>query len=324
MKTALITGITGQDGSYLAELLLSKDYIVHGIVRPLSSIESSERYKRIYHLMDRIHLHSGSVENYASMFNILKNLRPDECYHLAAQSFVADSFKDEFTTFDVNVNGTHNILSLLHDFHPHCKFYFAGSSEMYGNVSCSLQDETTPFRPVSPYGVSKLSGYELTKFYRNTFNMFACSGILFNHESPRRGWQFVSKKIVSSAAKIRFEKQKELSLGNIDIRRDWGFAPDYVRAMWLMLQRPTPGDYVIATGETHSLREFLELAFDGFGLDYTKYIKIDPQLYRPVDISTLCGDATKANKMLGWEPLVNFKNLIQIMIDYEYTHYNEH
>jgi GDPmannose 4,6-dehydratase len=319
MKTALITGITGQDGSYLAELLLSKDYVVHGIVRHVSNCSEEQRYKRIYHLLDRIHLHEASVENYGSLFDVIKDLRPDECYHLAAQSFVSKSFVDPFTTFDINITGTNNILSILYKFHPHCKFYFAASSEMFGNSQAAYQDETTKFDPVSPYGITKVTGFELTKLYREAYGMFACSGILFNHESPRRGYQFISKKIATAAVSIRFRRQKKLRVGNIDARRDWGFAPDYVRAMWLMLQQPNAKDYVIATGQTHSVRQFLELAFKEVGLNYLDYTEWNStQLERPMDIQRLCGDSTKARNELDWQPLVDFDLLVTLMIEGEY------
>lgn len=318
MKVALITGITGQDGSYLADLLLSKDYVVHGIVRHVANYDKQQRYQRIYPLLDRIYLHEASVENYASMVNIFNSIKPDECYHLAAQSDVKESFKDEFTTFNTNVNGTHNVLSIIHQFCPQCKFYFAASSEMFGNVNSNYQDENTPFNPVSPYGISKVAGFELTKFYRETFNMFACSGIMFNHESERRGEEFVTKRIARGAAAIRFGKQKSLVLGNIKAKRDWGYSPDYVRAMWLMLQHKQPDDYVIATTISHSVEEFAELAFSLVGLEYKDYIiSNDSGLNRPRDISNLCGLFLKAKQKLYWEPLVNFELLVKIMVQYE-------
>lgn len=318
MKVVLITGITGQDGSYLAELLLSKEYEVHGIVRHIANI-NEDRYYRIKHLLDKIHIHFASVEDYPALLEIVQKVKPDECYHLASQSFVADSFKYEFSTLSTNINGTHNMLSIIHQVCPKCKFYFAGSSEMFGKVNDyeDFQNEDTPFNPVSPYAISKVAGFDLTKYYRNSFNMFAVGGILFNHESPRRGSQFISKKIVAAVVNISQKFQKELRVGNIDARRDWGYAPDYVKAMWLMMQKDEPSDYVIATGKSYSVRDFLEIAFSIAKLNYEDYIVIDKDLYRPVDVNYLCGNASKARKELAWKPEVNFSKLVQIMLEYE-------
>lgn len=316
-KVALITGITGQDGSYLAELLLSKDYVVHGIVRHIANLNDN-RYYRIANILPKIKIHFASIEDYPTLQHIISSFQPDECYHLAAQSLVADSFKYEQATLDTNINGTHNILSILHQVCPDCKFYFAGSSEMFGKASSFQLNEHTPFNPVSPYGISKVAGFQLTKYYRDAFNMFAVSGILFNHESPRRGEQFVSKKIVQAVAKIKNGKETTLRMGNIDVKRDWGYAPDYVRAMWLMLQQNHPEDYVIATGETHSVKDFLKLAFDLVYLRYEDYVSWnDSRLQRPIDINYLCGDALKAKVNLHWQPIINFENLVKIMVQTE-------
>src|SRR5213594_529253 len=268
MKKALITGITGQDGSYLAEHLLDLGYKVHGIVRRVALEQPERRLSRIAHLQDRIKLHSGSLESYPSIFHVISRHDFDECYHLAAQSFVAESFADGFSTMSANVDGTHYVLAALRELRPHCRFYFAGSSEMFGRVRETPQVETTPFHPRSPYGISKVAGFHLTMNYREAYGMFCVSGILFNHESPRRGFEFVTRKITSTVARIKMGMATELRLGNPDSKRDWGHAADYVRAMHLMLQQPQPEDYVVATGETHTVREFCERAFGRVGLDY--------------------------------------------------------
>jgi len=249
-KRALITGITGQDGSYLAEFFLEKGYEVHGIVRRVAIEDPEHRLWRIRHIIDKIVLHAASMESYASIFNVVDKLRPDECYHLAAQSFVSYSFEDEFSTINTNINGTHFVLSAIKEKAPECKFYFAGSSEMFGLAKETPQNENTPFHPRSPYGISKVAGFDLTRNYREAYNLFACSGILFNHESPRRGFEFVTRKISNAVAKIKLGLSNELKLGNLEAKRDWGYAGDYVKAMWLMLQEDKPDDYVIATGET--------------------------------------------------------------------------
>src|SRR5438094_6700617 len=274
-KKALITGITGQDGSYLAEHLLALGYEVHGLVRRVALEAPERRTERITHLLDQITLHPASLESYPSIFHIVSRYDFDECYHLAAQSFVAESFADGFSTMNTNINGTHYILAALRELRPECRFYFAGSSEMFGKVKETPQRETTPFHPRSPYGISKVAGFELTRNYREAYGLFAVSGILFNHESPRRGFEFVTRKITSAVARIKFGLQSELRLGNLDAKRDWGHAADYVRAMHLMLQQEEPDDYVIATGETHSVREFCELAFTEAGLDYQKHVITD-------------------------------------------------
>ncbi|MBW2064685.1 MAG: GDP-mannose 4,6-dehydratase [Deltaproteobacteria bacterium] len=323
MKKALITGITGQDGSYLAELLLEKGYEVHGIVRRVAIEQPQARMWRIRHLLDRIKIHSASMESYASIFEIVSKVKPDECYHLAAQSYVSYSFEDEFSTINTNLNGTHYILSAVKRQAPGCKFYFAASSEMFGNARESPQNENTPFHPRSPYGISKLAGFELTRNYREAYGLFALSGILFNHESPRRGAEFVTRKITSSAAKIKLGLENEIRLGNLDAKRDWGHSRDYVRAMWLMLQQDEPEDYVIASGKARSVRDFLETAFDYLGLDYEEYLVIDDQLFRPSEVNVLQGDASKARRKLNWHPLISFDEMVTEMVDSDLEWYSK-
>ena len=315
MKTALITGITGQDGSYLAEYLLKKGYKVHGIVRRVALENPEHRLWRIKHLTDKIILHAASMESYASLFNVVEEVKPDECYHLAAQSFVSYSFEDEFSTINSNINGTHYILSALKQRAPECKFYFAASSEMFGNVKETPQDEETPFNPRSPYGISKVSGFYLTKNYREAYNMFALSGILFNHESPRRGLEFVTRKISSHVAKIKLGIENKIKLGNLEAKRDWGHAKEFVKVMWMMLQQDNPEDYVVATGECHTVKKFLEIAFDYVGLDPYKYLEIDDTFYRPSEVQLLQGNATKARNVLGWNYNISFESLIKEMVD---------
>jgi GDPmannose 4,6-dehydratase len=273
------------------------------------------RMWRIRHLLDRLHIHSASMESYASLFNIFAEVQPDECYHLAAQSFVSYSFEDEFSTINTNLNGTHYVLSAIKRQAPECRFYFAASSEMYGNPKESPQNEETPFRPRSPYGISKLAGFELTRNYREAYGLFALSGILFNHESPRRGAEFVTRKITSTAARIKLRIDNEIHLGNIDARRDWGHARDYVKAMWLMLQQGEPEDFVIATGKSRSVREFLETAFSYLNLNYKDYLVINKQLYRPSEVNVLQGDASKGRRKLGWTPETSFEELVREMVD---------
>lgn len=314
MKRALITGITGQDGSYLAELLLKKGYEVHGIVRRVAMEAPTQRLWRINHLVDKITLHAASLESYASIFNVIEKVKPDECYHLAAQSFVNYSFEDAFSTINTNINGTLHILSAIKNRVPECRFYFAASSEMFGKVKETPQNEETPFHPRSPYGISKVAGFDLTRNYRESYGLFACNGILFNHESPRRGYEFVTRKITSTVARIKAGKEKELRLGNLEAKRDWGYAGDYVLAMWQMLQQNTPDDYVIATNETHSVKEFVQLAFEKVGLDWEKYVVIDQRYYRPAEVKLLMGDYSKGKKILGWEPSVNFNELVRMMV----------
>ena len=315
VKKALITGITGQDGSYLSELLLEKGYEVHGIVRRVAIEHPQARMWRIRHLLDRIKIHSASMESYASIFDIIADVKPDECYHLAAQSFVSYSFEDEFSTINTNLNGTHYVLSAIKRQAPHCRFYFAASSEMFGNAAQTPQNESTPFHPRSPYGISKMAGFELTKNYREAYGLFALSGILFNHESPRRGAEFVTRKITSGAAKIKLGLEKEIRLGNLEARRDWGHSRDYVKAMWMMLQQDEPEDFVVASGQSHSVKEFLDTAFSYLDLDYRKHLFVDQNLYRPSEVNILQGDASKARQKLKWYPESAFEGLVQEMVD---------
>ena len=314
MKRALITGITGQDGSYLAELLLAKGYEVHGLVRRVALEDPEHRLSRIQPIVQHIQLHAASLESYASIHSVVNKVQPDECYHLAAQSFVSYSFDDEFSTLNANINGTHYVLSAVRSMSIDCKFYFAGSSEMFGKAEETPQKETTRFHPRSSYGISKVAGFDLTRNYREAYGMHATSGILFNHESPRRGFEFVTRKISSGVARIVAGKAKELRLGNLEAKRDWGYAPEYVEAMWLMLQKPEPDDYVIATGETHSVREALELAFALAGMDYRDHVVQDVGLSRPAEVNLLLGDATKARLELGWSAKTTFKQLINTML----------
>jgi GDPmannose 4,6-dehydratase len=312
---ALITGITGQDGSYLAELLLAKGYEVHGIVRRVALEDPEHRLARLAAVRDRVILHAASLESYASVYQAIAKIAPDECYHLAAQSFVSYSFDDEFSTLNTNINGTHFVLAAVANLVPNCKFYFAGSSEMFGKVEEVPQREATPFHPRSSYGISKVCGFELTRNYREAYRLFACNGILFNHESPRRGYEFVTRKITSGVARILSGKADELRLGNLDARRDWGHAKEYVEAMWLMLQQQSPEDYVVATGETHSVREFVAAAFECVGLDWQKYVVIAPELYRPSEVHLLLGDPSKAQSQLNWHHQTGFKELVREMVN---------
>lgn len=315
MKKALITGITGQDGAYLSRLLLDKGYEVHGIVRRVALEDPEHRLWRIRSVLDKIVLHPGSLESYASLFTVVEKVKPNECYHLAAQSFVSYSFEDEFSTINTNINGTHYILSSIKNKAPKCRTYFAASSEQFGQVKEVPQKETTPFHPRSPYGISKVAGFELTRNYREAYGLFACNGILFNHESPMRGYEFVTRKISSGVAKIKAGLSKELKLGNLDAKRDWGFAGDFIEAMYMMLQQDKPDDYVIATGEVHTVREFAEFAFKHVGLNWEDYVKTDETLFRPAEVHELRGDFTKAKKKLNWKPKVDFKGLVKMMVD---------
>src|SRR3989344_882187 len=315
MKKALITGITGQDGSYLAELLLNKDYEVYGVERRVAIEDQSQRNGRINHIINDINIMPGDIRDYSRIFQIINEVKPDELYHLAAQSFVAESFDDEDPVIRINIEGTKNVLNALLKINPDCKFYFAGSSEMFGKVEEEPQNEKTPFHPRSPYGISKVAGFDWTRLYREAYGLFACSGILFNHESPRRGKEFVTRKITSTLNEIVNKKTNELVLGNIDAKRDWGFSGDYVEAMWLMLQQSQPDDYVIATGETHTIKEFLDIAFSYAGLNWKDYVKIDQKYCRPADVNTLIGDYSKAKRVLGWEPKIRFKELVEMMVE---------
>jgi GDPmannose 4,6-dehydratase len=310
-KRALITGITGQDGSYLAEFLLEKGYEVIGMVRRTSTVN----FERIRHTQDRITLVQGDLLDQSSLIDILREHRPHEVYNLAAQSFVPTSFKQPVLTGEFTALGVTRLLEAIRLVDPTIRFYQASSSEMFGKVREVPQNENTPFHPRSPYGVAKVYAHWITVNYRESYGMFAVSGICFNHESPRRGLEFVTRKITYTAAKIKLGLAHELRLGNLEARRDWGYAPDYVRAMWLMLQQDKPEDYIIATGETHSVCEFVELAFDYLGLDWKRYVVVDPALYRPADVDLLVGDATKARTQLGWAPSVTFEQLVKIMVD---------
>lgn len=314
-RRALISGITGQDGSYLAELLLARGYEVHGIVRRVALHDPENRLSRLLPIRDHIQLHPGSLESYASLHQVLAKVQPHECYHLAAQSFVSYSFDDEFSTLNTNINGTHYLLAAIKNLVPDCRFYFSGSSEMFGKVEQVPQNEETPFHPRSSYGISKVAGFHLTRNYREAYGLYACSGILFNHESPRRGHEFVSRKITSGVARILAGKTDRLCLGNLDARRDWGHAREYVEAMWLMLQQPSPDDYVVATGETYSVRDFVQLTFALAGLDYRDFVVTDPELYRPAEVNVLTGDAAKATEKLGWVPRTVFPGLVQEMLE---------
>ncbi len=310
-KRALITGITGQDGSYLAEFLLSKGYEVHGMVRRAST----EGFERIQHIRDQLHLHQADLLDQLSLVRLVAEVRPHEVYNLAAMSFVPTSWEQPLLTGEFTALGVTRMLEAIRHVDPTIRFYQASSSEMFGAVREEPQNENTPFYPRSPYGVAKVYGHWITVNYRESFGVFACSGILFNHESPRRGKEFVTRKVTDAVARIKLGLQDKLYLGNLDAMRDWGFAGDYVEAMWLMLQQPKPDDYVIATGEKHSVRELVELAFDYAGLDWKRYVEIDPKLIRPAEVYTLRGDASKARRVLQWAPKVSFPELVKMMVD---------
>ena len=310
-KRALITGITGQDGSYLTELLLSKGYEVFGVVRR----SSTESYERIEHLRERVTLIQADLLDQYSLIEALKAAQPDEVYNLAAQSFVPTSWSQAVLTGEFTALGVTKVLEAVRAVDPKIRFYQASSSEMYGKVLEVPQSETTPFYPRSPYGVAKVYGHFITVNYRESYNLFAVSGILFNHESPRRGLEFVTRKVSDGVAKIKLGMATELRMGNLDAKRDWGFAGDYVEAMWLMLQQDTPDDYVVATGETHTVQELVEVAFERAGLDWQKYIVIDPRFIRPAEVDLLIGDPAKAKNKLGWVPKTSFKDLIHMMVD---------
>jgi GDPmannose 4,6-dehydratase len=310
-KRALITGITGQDGSYLAELLLEKGYDVYGIVRRASTTN----YWRIEHLLDRIHLRPADLLDQLSIIRALEDVRPYEFYNLAAMSFVPASWDQPMLTGEFNAQGVTRVLEAVRAVDPGIRFYQASSSEMFGKVRQMPQTELTPFYPRSPYGVSKVFAHYITVNYRESYDLFAVSGILFNHESPRRGLEFVTRKVTDGVARIKLGLADSLSLGNLDAHRDWGFAGDYVRAMWMMLQHDRPDDYVIATGESHSVRELVEVAFDHAGLDWQKHVRTDPKFLRPAEVEHLVGDASKAQSALGWRPVVNFTGLVRMMVD---------
>ena len=321
-KKALITGITGQDGSYLAEHLLSLGYEVHGIVRRVALEDPTHHLWRLLPIADRLNFHSGTLESFPALYKIMRDVQPDECYHLASQSFVSISFEDEFSTMQTNINGTHYLLAAIKDTFPECRFYFAGSSEMFGKVEETPQRETTRFHPRSVYGITKVAGFELTRNYREAYDLFTCTGILFNHESPRRGYEFVTRKISSTAASIKLGLEKELRLGNIDAKRDWGFSGEYVRMMHSMLQQDNPDDYVIGTGETHSVREFMQIVFEELKLNYEDYLVVDPRFYRPAEVEILVADPSKARKKLGWKPKVTFEELAVSMVRSDYENFS--
>ncbi|MDW8146313.1 MAG: GDP-mannose 4,6-dehydratase [Roseiflexaceae bacterium] len=310
-KRALITGITGQDGSYLAEFLLEQGYEVIGIIRRSSTVN----FERIRHIQDRITLTPGDLLDEVSLIHMLREHRPTEVYNLAAQSFVQTSFSQPVFTGEVTALGVTRLLDAIRIVDPEIRFYQASSSEMFGKVVEVPQRETTPFYPRSPYGVAKVYGHWITVNYRESYGMHASSGILFNHESPRRGLEFVTRKISHGVARIALGLDNELRLGNLDAQRDWGFAGDYVRAMWLMLQQDKPGDYVVATGQTHSVRRFCELAFGYVGLDYRKYVVVDERFFRPAEVDLLVGDASRAREILGWKPEVSFEQLVEMMVE---------
>jgi GDPmannose 4,6-dehydratase len=310
-KTALVTGVTGQDGSYLAELLLEMDYRVVGMVRRTSTIN----FDRIKHIQDKIDIAAGDLLDQSSMMDLVREFQPDEVYNLAAQSFVPTSFTQPVLTGEFTALGVTRLLEAIRHVKPDTRFYQASSSEMFGKVVEVPQRETTPFYPRSPYGVAKVYGHWITVNYRESYNLFACSGMLFNHESPRRGLEFVTHKVTHAVARIKLGLQKDVHLGNLDSQRDWGFAGDYVRGMWMMLQHDTPDDYVLATNETHTIRELCQVAFDHVDLNWEKYVVIDPKFYRPAEVDLLIGDPGKAGRVLGWEPKVSFKELVHMMVD---------
>ena len=312
-KIAIITGISGQDGSYLAELLLKKKYKVYGICNPKKKID----FRNVKKIRKKISFKKIDINNYSKIKGIIKRIKPTEFYHLAAQSFINYKFEDEFFKLNPNINGTHYILSAIKKFSPKTKFYFAASSELFGNIKKSPQNEETKFNPRSAYGVSKVAGFYLTKNYREAYKIHACSGILFNHESPRRNENFVSRKITKNLSLLLKGKIKKITLGNIDSKRDWGHARDYVYAMWKMLQLNKPQDFVIGTGKTHSVKDFIKLAFDQVNLDYKNHIKIDKKLFRPNDKVVLKANFNKAKKILKWKPTISFKSLVREMVEYD-------
>ncbi len=310
-KTALITGITGQDGSYLAELLLAKGYDVHGMVRR----SSTETFERLRHIRHAITLHTGDLLDLPSLVEVLRESEPDEIYNLGAMSFVAASWNQPVLTAEFTAIGVTKMLEAMRKVSPDARLYQASSSEMFGKVLEVPQRESTPFYPRSPYGVAKCYGHFITVNYRESYDLFACSGILFNHESPRRGLEFVTRKVTHGAAAIKLGLEEELALGNLDAARDWGYAKDYVEAMWLMLQEDEPDDYVIATGEAHTVRELVELSFKRVGLEWEDHVRIDPKFFRPAEVEHLIGDASKAREKLGWEPRTSFEELVNLMVD---------
>ncbi|MBD3219545.1 MAG: GDP-mannose 4,6-dehydratase [candidate division Zixibacteria bacterium] len=316
---ALITGITGQDGSYLAEFLLEKGYDVYGMVRR----SSTENFERINHIKDKLNFVQGDLLDYNSLSSIIKTVNPDEVYNLAAQSFVPTSWTQPSLTAEFNAVGVTRLLEAIRDHNVKIKFYQASSSEMFGKVREVPQSEKTPFYPRSPYGIAKVYAHWITVNYRESYNMFACSGILFNHESPRRGLEFVTKKITDAVARIKLDLASELRLGNLEAKRDWGYAGDYVRAMWMMLQQDEPDNFVISTGENHSVKEFVDIAFDHVDLDPGKYVKVDERFLRPAEVDHLLGDSTYAHEKLGWKPEVSFDEMVRMMVDYDLEKYKK-
>ncbi|MDY0116723.1 MAG: GDP-mannose 4,6-dehydratase [Sulfurimonadaceae bacterium] len=321
-KIALITGITGQDGSYLAELLLSRNYEVHGIVRR-ETLENSEKLENISSILENLTLHVGNLSDHLVMYKIFSKVMPEECYHLAGSTFVDYSFDEEFQTINNNFSSTHYLLSTIKELKKDCKFFFAGTSEMFGEPIHTPQTEETPFNPKSIYGISKVSSHYLIKNYREKYNIFACTGIMYNHESPRRGNEFVTKKIIVSAVKIKLGLQDELQLGNIDALRDWGYAPEYVKAMWQILQEENADDFIISTGVLHSVRDFLDLTFSYLGLNYKKYVKINQRFYRASEKIPLCGNSSKIKSILHWENSKSLEDIIIEMIDFEMLKYKQ-
>jgi GDPmannose 4,6-dehydratase len=317
MKRALITGISGQDGSFLADLLLHCGYEVHGLVRRAALEDAATKLSNIRHLQDQIILHPAALDNELSLYKVIAKVQPDECYHMAASSFVSYSFEDEFSILTTNFNGTHFLLTSIKEAAPHCRFFFAGSSEMFGTVQTSPQTEETPFNPRSIYGISKLASHHLVRNYRDQYGLYACTGILYNHESPRRDYKFVTRKITSQAARIKLGLMDKLYLGNLASLRDWGYAPDYVQAMWLMLQQEEPDDFVIASGVNHSVEEFVACAFATLGLDYHQYVEIDPRFYRQAEEVPLCGNGAKIRQRLGWQPTKAFEDIVREMVEYD-------
>lgn len=314
VRKALITGVNGQDGSYLTELLLAKGYEVHGIVRREAIEDPTHRLGNITHLMDDIKLHVGSVDNHLAVYKIINEVRPQECYHLAASSFVSYSFDDELSVLSNNFNSTHYLLASIKELVPACRFYFSGSSEMFGEADSTPQNESTRFNPRSIYGISKVAGHHLVSNYRRHHGIFACTGILYNHESPRRGYEFVTHKVTSAVAKIHLGMLDHLELGNIDARRDWGYAPEYVEAMWRMLNHDVPDDYVIASGTTHTVREFLDMAFGIVGLDHRDWVRVNTAYYRPDETIPLTGDSSKAGRVLGWQAQKRLEDIVKEMV----------
>jgi GDPmannose 4,6-dehydratase len=320
MVRVLITGITGQDGSYLAEFLLGKGYEVYGMVRR----SSVENFNRIEHIRDRLKFIQADLLDQLSIIDAVKESRPDEIYNLGAMSFVPTSWRQPVLTGEFTGLGVTRMLEAVRHMNKNIKFYQASSSEMFGKAKEVPQDENTPFYPRSPYGVAKVYGHYMTVNYRESYDLFACSGILFNHESPRRGLEFVTKKVTYNAAKIKLGLAKDLYMGNLDAKRDWGYAKDYIEAMWLMLKQDSPEDYVISTGEAHSVKEWVEVSFKCLDLDWTKYVKVDKRYIRPADVDLLVGDSSKAKKKLGWKKKVSFEQLVKIMVEYDYNYLKKH